>query len=78
MVIYQLSNVDGNTSPATIGTLWTQGTELTIPDGLLTAGPGYAFVVQAYYIPGLNFSKTPFMSGPVNAFTDVISGMMQP
>ncbi len=78
VVIYQLSNVDGNTSPATIGTLWTQGTELTIPDGLLTAGPGYAFVVQAYYIPGLNFSKTPFMSGPVNAFTDVISGMMQP
>jgi hypothetical protein len=76
--INQLSNVDGNTTLTAASTVWTQGTELTIPEGLLTAGPGYVFVIQAWYVPGLNFSKTPFMLGPVNAFTDVISGLMQP
>lgn len=76
--VIQFSNVGGNTVPTAVTTVRTQQKTLTIPQGLLTAGQGYAFVIRSWYIPGLNFAKTPFMSGPVNAFTDVISGLMQP
>jgi hypothetical protein len=75
---FQLSNMGGNTVVTGVTTVRTRGTVLTIPHGLLSAGLGYVFVIRAWYIPGLNFTKTPFMSGPVNAFTDVISGLMQP
>jgi len=76
--IFQLSNVGGNTVETGFTTFRTQSGALTIPQGLLSAGQGYAFVIRSWYIPGLNFAKDPFMSGPVNAFTDVISGLMQP
>jgi hypothetical protein len=78
VTIYQLSNDGGNTAQTALATIRTQGTSLTIPPGLMSAGNGYVFTVTAWYIPSLNFVKTPFMSGPVNAFTDVISGLMQP
>jgi hypothetical protein len=76
--IVQFSNIGGNTIPTAVITVRTQITVLTIPQGLMSAGQGYAFVIRAWYVPGLNFTKTPFMSGPVSAFTDVISGLMQP
>ena len=76
--IIQLSNSGGNTSRTGFTTVRTPRTSLTIPQGLLSAGQGYAFVIRSWYIPGLNFAKTPFMSGPVSAFTDVISALMQP
>ena len=76
--IYQLSNVGGSTFETGFTTVRTQETALTVPQGLLTAGQGYVFVIRSWYIPGLNFAKTPFMSGPVSAVTDVISGLMQP
>lgn len=76
--IIQLSNSGGNTSQTAFSSVRTPRTALTIPRGMLRAGQGYAFVIRSWYIPGLNFAKTPFMSGPVSAFTDVISGLMQP
>ena len=76
--IYQLSNQGGMTAETAFYTVRTQVTSLTVPQGLMSAGQGYVFVIRSWYIPGLNFSKTPFMSGPVNALTDVISGLMQP
>jgi len=76
--IIQLSDVGGNTVETSVTTVRTQNRGLTIPQGLLSAGQGYAFVIRSWYIPGLNFAKTPFGSGPVSAFTDVISGLMQP
>jgi len=76
--IIQLSNFGGNTVQTGFTRVRTQNRGLTIPPGLLRAGQGYAFVIRSWYIPGLNFAKTPFGSGPVNAFTDVISGLMQP
>lgn len=76
--IWQLSNQGGITNVTAMYTVRTQGTSLTIPQGLMSVGQGYVFVIRSWYIPGLNFAKTPFMSGPVSAFTDVISGLMQP
>lgn len=76
--IFQLSNQGGNTAETAFYAVRTPSTTLTIPEGLLSAGQGYVFVIRAWYVSGLNFAKTPFMSGPVSAFTDVISGLMQP
>ena len=76
--IIQLSNSGGNTVETAFTAVRTPSTTLMIPQGLLSVGQGYAFVIRSWYIPGLNFAKTPFMSGPVSAFTDVISGLMQP
>jgi hypothetical protein len=76
--IYQLSNQGGNTVETAFYSVRTKSTALTIPPGLMSAGQGYVFVIRSWYIPGLNFAKTPFMSGPVSASSDVISGLMQP
>jgi hypothetical protein len=76
--IIQLTNEGGSTVETGFSTVRTSATTLTIPPGLLSAGNGYVFVVRAWYVPGLNFAKTPFMSGPVSAFTDLSSGLMQP
>ena len=76
--IYQLDNDGGNTVQALIASLRTPSRSLTVPQGLLGAGPGYVFRIRPWYVPGLNFAKTPFMFGPTHAQADVISGMMQP
>jgi len=76
--VWQLSNNAGNTVAAPIARLDTQRTSLPIPQGLLTTGQAYVFDIMAFYIPGLNFAKTPLMSGPTFARAHVISGMMQP
>jgi hypothetical protein len=77
--IYQLSNSGGTTmvSPP-IASLSTQHASLRVPPGLLTTGSGYVFQIRAWYVPGLNFSKTPYMFGPTGASTDILSGMVQP
>lgn len=51
---------------------------LRIPPGRLSAGLGYVFLVRPFYVPGLDFAKTPFMSGSTSASADVLSGLMQP
>ncbi|MBZ5574487.1 MAG: hypothetical protein LAO09_21735 [Acidobacteriia bacterium] len=76
--IYQLDNNEGNTVRTLIASFRTPGRSLTIPEGLLTPGPGYVFVIRPWYVPGLNFAKTPYMTGPIRAYSDVVSGMMQP
>jgi hypothetical protein len=76
--IFQLANNGGNTTKALIATLDTPRTSLLIPQGLLTAGQAYVFRIRTFYLPGINFAKTPFMIGPTFALADVISGMMQP
>ncbi|HXM22284.1 MAG TPA: hypothetical protein VN948_13590 [Terriglobales bacterium] len=77
--VYELTNDGaGNTVINLIFRLRTQNTSLRIPPGRLTTGLGYVFVIRPYYVPGLNFVKTPFMSGPTSALADVLSGMMQP
>jgi hypothetical protein len=78
VAIHELSNEGGQTAETAVYTVRTQSTALTIPQGIMTAGKGYVFSITPWYVPGLNFAKTPFMSGPVNAFTDVMSGLMQP
>jgi hypothetical protein len=76
---YELSNDGlGNTLINQIMRLRTASTSLRIPPARLSAGLGYVFLVRPFYVPGLNFAKTPFMSGPTSAFADVLSGMMQP
>jgi len=76
--IFQLANNGGNTTKTIIATLDTPRTSLLVPKGLLAAGQAYVFRIRAFYVPGLNFAKTPFMFGPTYALADVISGMMQP
>ena len=76
--VLQLSNNGGNTAVASVARIYTQSTSLRIPPGLLSAGSGYVFRVRPWYVPGLNFVKTPFMYGPTFAIADVLSGMMQP
>jgi len=78
VVIFQLANNGGNTTKTKIATLNTPRTSLLIPKGLLSAGQAYVFKIHTWYVPGINFAKTPFMNGPVFALADVISGMMQP
>jgi hypothetical protein len=78
VVIYQLANNGGNTTKTAIATLYTPRTSLLIPKGLLSAGQAYVFKIHTWYVPGINFAKTPFMNGPTSAIADVISGMMQP
>lgn len=76
---YELSNDGlGNTLINQVMRLRTASTSLRIPPGRMSAGLGYVFLVRPFYIPGLNFVKTPFMSGPTSAWADVLSGMMQP
>jgi hypothetical protein len=78
ILLYWLSNVGGNTAVTASWQFRSARTTLPIPQGLMSAGMGYVFVIRAWYIPGLNFSQRPFMKGPVFALADVISGMMQP
>jgi hypothetical protein len=78
VLVYQLSNDGGKTILTLIASFRTPGTSLTVPQGLLTTGPGYVFRMRAWYVPGLNFARTPYMWGPVSGVADVISGMMQP
>jgi hypothetical protein len=76
--IYQLSNSGGNTVFAGIAAFYTQSKSLRVPSGVLSAGQAYVFVVRTWYIPGVNFAKTPFMNGSTDAAADVTSGVMQP
>ena len=76
--IFQLFNNGGNTTKTIIATLDTPRTSLLVPKGVLTAGQAYVFRIRAFYVPGIDFTKTPFMFGPTFALADVISGMMQP
>jgi hypothetical protein len=76
--IYQLSNSGGNTVITGIAGFYTQGKSLRVPSGVLSKGQAYFFEVRALDIPGVNFAKTPFMSGSTNASADVTSGVMQP
>jgi len=78
IAVYQLSNVSGSTQVLGVASLSTQQPSLRIPPGLLSSGQTYVFAVTAYYIPGLNFAKTPYYMGPTTAAAGVISGMMQP
>ena len=77
--VYELSNDGSGNTVATLALrLRTQKTSLRIPPGRLSTGLGYVFVVRPWYVPGLNFAKGPFKSGPTSASADVLSGMMQP
>ena len=76
--VYQLSNNEGSTVATRIARLNTQATALLVPPGLVSTGQVYVFVISAYYIPGLNFAKTPFFLGSTTAFAQAISGMMRP
>jgi hypothetical protein len=76
--IYQLANNGGNTTRTSIALLYTQQTSLLIPKSVMSAGQAYVFKIHAGYVPGIDFTKTPFMNGPTFGFADVISGMMQP
>jgi hypothetical protein len=76
--VWQLSNNGGNTVATLIAGLRTQRTSLLIPKGLLTTGQAYVFDILAFYDPGVNFAKTPYMNGPTLGRAHVISGMMQP
>jgi hypothetical protein len=76
--IYQLSNNAGNTLITFIAGFRTQGRSLIVPPGLLSPGQAYFFVIKAFYIPGVNFAKTPFMNAATSGEADVTSGVMQP
>jgi len=76
--VYQLTNNAGSTQATVIARLQTQGTSITIPPNLLIAGQSYVFQITALYRPGVNLAADPYMSGPVAATADVISGLMQP
>jgi hypothetical protein len=76
--IFQVANNGGNTTTTLIARLITQRASLLIPKGLLSAGQAYVFKIRAWYTPGINFAKTPFMNGPTIAVADVVSGLMQP
>jgi len=78
VTVYQLSNSGGNTVATAVASLSTQRAGLRIPTGLLTGGQAYVFEVTAYYIPSLNFARTPYLLGSITGRADVISGMMQP
>jgi hypothetical protein len=76
--IYQLSDNGGNTVISGIATFYTQSRSLTVPQGLMSTGSGYVFVIQSDYIPGVNFAKTPLLNGSTSASAQVASGVMQP
>jgi hypothetical protein len=76
--VFQVANNGGNTTKTLIARLITPRTSLLIPKGLLSAGQAYVFRIRTWYVPGINFAKTPFKSGPTSALADVVSGMMQP
>jgi hypothetical protein len=76
--VWQLANNGGNTVKTLIAGLRTQRTSLLIPKGVMSTGQAYVFDILAFYTPGVNFAKTPFMNGATLAQAHVISGMMQP
>jgi hypothetical protein len=76
--ISQLSNSAGNTVINPVASFYTQSTSLIVPPGVLSAGQAYVFEISSEYIPGVNFAKTPFMSGSTSAVAQVTSGIMQP
>lgn len=76
--ILELSNKNGNSVATRIARFLTPATSLIVPQGLLKSGLGYVFRIRPWYLPGMNFAKTPFLSGPVLGIADTISAMMQP
>lgn len=76
--VFQLNNFQGYTQIIPVATLRTQETGVRIPPNVLSAGQAYVFSVSARYIPGLNFSKTPFSLGPTTAYSEILSGMITP
>jgi hypothetical protein len=78
VAVYQLSNVNGSTQVTAVASFSTQQASLRIPAGVLSSGQTYVFGVNAYYIPGLNFAKTPYYMGSTTAAAGIISGVMQP
>jgi len=73
-----LTNNGGNTTITNIAVLSTQATSLQIPQGLLTAGQAYVFVINARYAAGLNFVKNPYFQSPSEAYAGLASGVIQP
>jgi hypothetical protein len=78
VLVYQVTNTDGITAATTIARLQTQGTSITIPPNVLTAGQAYVFQITTIYRPGVNVAANPYTLGPIAAGADVISGLMQP
>ncbi len=76
--VNQLSNNGGNTSYTSVAVFYTQGTSLVIPAGMLSGGKAYFFEITAADIPGVNYAKTPFLSGPTTGLAQVLSGVIQP
>jgi len=76
--ILELDNSRGDTTLKLIAQLYTQGTSLLVPEGLLNAGQAYVFKIRSVYAPGINFAKAPFKIGPTSAGAVVMSGVMQP
>jgi hypothetical protein len=76
--ILQLLNNAGNTVINPVASFYTQSTSLVVPSGLLSTGQAYVFSITSDYIPGVNFAKTPLMSGSTSAIAQVVSGVMQP
>ena len=76
--IYELSNNADNTVISFVAGFRTQSKSLIVPEGVLSAGQAYFFLIQSDYIPGVNFAKTPFMNGSTSGLAQVTSGVIQP
>jgi hypothetical protein len=76
--IFLLANNGGNTTKKSIAMLYSPRPSLLLPGGLLSTGQAYVFRIRSWYVPGLDFAKTPFVLRPTHASADVISGVMQP
>lgn len=78
VAVYELRSSGGATVDDRVATLYTSGTSLELPPGILTAGHTYYFVISAVVAGGIDVELTPFL----RAYPDIVmpsySGVISP
>jgi hypothetical protein len=75
---YTLSTSPTITRYSTVASFHTAGTSLTVPPGLLSAGERYVVSVMAYFAPGVDFARQPYVLEVISdaAFANSLSGIL--
>lgn len=77
LVVSQLSISNGATTYTSPAGIFTTGTGLTIPPGLLLAGQKYFLTVHALSFPGVDLVQNPLAAEKIgSASSSVLSGML--
>lgn len=75
--LYQISASGPDTSVTLVAQLFTQGLQVTVPDGLLAAGAAY-FAVLRVHQDGVQIGQTPLRRSPSESTADLVTNIFRP